>query len=241
MRCFWNNTFCSEIISVIVDRLETLNAFFLEFLASAQLPAGRNGALNEAGRTHQALLDSALATRNELAKLEEQRAALSRRLDRGGGVFARVGIGADTAQLRAELSEVEMRLKQLQKKLEGFEPRIESAKTKADFFAEEYQGRLGDYLNEPENAKRLFDARWTVELNTETAAVRARLLEDWLGRLEQHDLLVHILASYELRNLHHDYCPPSPLAAAQKGAGVARRVRARGRNSETVSGPAILT
>ena len=223
-----------------VDRLETLNAFFLEFLASAQLAGGRNGALSEAGRTHQALLDSALATRNELAKLEEQRAALSRRLDRGGGVFARVGIGADSAQLRAELSEVEMRLKQLQKKLEGFEPRIESAKTKADFFAEEYQGRLGDYLNEPENAQRLFDARWTGELNTETAAVRARLLEDWLARLEQRDLLVHILASYELRNFYHDYCPPSPLAAAEKGAGVARGVRARGGDSEAVSGAAIL-
>ena len=34
--------------------------------------------------------------------------------------------------------------------------------------------------------------------------------------MEQHDLLVHILASYELRNLHHDYCPPVHLQQLKK-------------------------
>ena len=42
--------------------------------------------------------DSALAAREELARLEEQRNALARQVRTGGGMLARVGIGADTGR-----------------------------------------------------------------------------------------------------------------------------------------------
>ena len=34
---------------------------------------------------------------------------------------------------------------------------IEASRGEADYLAKQYQERLGDYLNQPENARRLFD------------------------------------------------------------------------------------
>jgi hypothetical protein len=82
--------------------------------------------------------------------------------------------------------------------------------------AKEYQERLGDYLNQPENARRLLDPNAPGELVGAGAEIRARLLEEWITRLEQRDLLVHILASYQLRNICHDYCPPIHLQQLKK-------------------------
>ena len=108
------------------------------------------------------------------------------------------------APLRAAIAELEGRLKSLQDQLEHLGQRIEAAKVKHEFFAQEYHNRLGDYLNEPENARRLFDPRRPGDTDPATAETRIRLLDDWVARLTQHDLLVHVLASYELRNIYHD-------------------------------------
>ena len=63
-------------------------------------------------------------------------------------MFARVGIGADSAQLRAALSEEECRLKQLQKSSSSLSRALESAKTKAHRFLRrgvpEAPGRLSE-------------------------------------------------------------------------------------------------
>jgi len=81
-----------------------------------------------------------------------------------------------------------------------------------DFFNKDYKGRLGDYLNDPENAKRLFDASAG---DTETTE-KARLLAQLVDRLEQHDVLYHVLASYEIRPIAKEYCPPVHLQQLRK-------------------------
>ena len=196
------------------DRFETFDGLMLDLLRDTVLTGSRADEIAKASRTHAEFLNSAVAARDELAGLEEQRDALSRKLERGGGMFARVGIGADTSKVRVELSKVELRIKPLQAKLDQLAPQIETSKNKADFIAQEYDRILGDYLNEPENAHRLFDADW--QGSQEPAGTRARRLEDWVVRLEKRDLLIHVLASYELRNLYHDYCPPIHLQQLKK-------------------------
>src|SRR4029077_19768200 len=62
----------------------------------------------------------------------------------------------------------------------------------------------------------LFDPNASGESRGASADMRARLLEEWVARLEQRDLLVHILASYQLRNICHDYCPPIHLQQLKK-------------------------
>ena len=198
------------------DRLETVDEFFREFLCETLHVGEPASELNAARMVHRELLDSAMAAREELVRLEEQRATLARRVERGGGVLARVGIASDASHLRASLSDVETRMKHLSEKLEALGPRIEAAKTKANFLAEEHQGRLADYLNEPENARRLLDAKWIAESDVEAPEVRDRRLDAWLARLEQRGLLPHVLASYQLRNVYHDYCPPVHLQQLKK-------------------------
>src|SRR5580700_11317584 len=191
------------------DRFETFDGLLMELLRETVLTSSRADEIAKASRIHQDLLNSAVAIREELAGLEGQRDALSRKLENGGGMLARVGIGTDPSRVRSELSKIEPRIKQLQAKLDQLAPQIEAAKNKADFTGQEYDRILGDYLNEPENAHRLFDAEWPE--HPEAAAARARRLDDWVARLEKRDLLIHVLASYELRNIFHDYCPPVHL------------------------------
>src|SRR6202171_3167425 len=198
------------------DRFETFDALLLDFLREWVLAGDQGSELSEAWRAHLELVDYTMGSRAEIARLEEEHAALARRLERTEGLMARVGLGSDPANIRAAMSDVEKRLRHLRHKLESTGPRIEAARGQADYLSGQYQNRLGDYLNEPENARRLFGVNARGAERGAAAETRARLLEEWVARLEQRDLLIHILASYQLRNICHDYCPPIPLSQMQK-------------------------
>jgi len=198
------------------DRFETFDALLLDFMRESVLAGDRGGELSDAWRAHQELVDYTMASRAEIARLDEEHATLARRLERTDGLMARVGLGSDPATLRAAITDVDKRLRHLRHKLEATGPRIEAARGQADFLSEQYQNRLGDYLNEPENARRLFDASAPGEERGGAAETRARLLEEWIARLEQRDLLIHVLASYQLRNICHDFCPPIHLQQLKK-------------------------
>ena len=198
------------------DRFQTLDAMFLDFLREFVLTGKQGKNVPDPNRTHQQLVDGTVACRAEIARLEVERDALAKRLERSAGLIGRVGLGTDPATLRAAISDVEMRLRHARRKLEESSSRIEAARVEADFQANQYQEQVGDYLNQPENARRLFDASAPGEPRGAAVEVRARLLEEWVARLEQRDLLVHILASYQLRNICHDYCPPIHLQQLKK-------------------------
>ncbi len=198
------------------DRFETFDALLLDLLRESVLAGNQGSELSEALRAHQDLVDNTLATRAEIARLEEEHATLGRRMERTDGLMARVGFGSDPASLRAAITDVEKRLRHVRHKLETLGPRIEEARSKADYLAGQYQSQLGDYLNQPENARRLFDANAPGEERGAAAETRARLLEEWVARIEQRDLLFHVLASYQLRNICHDYCPPIHLQQLKK-------------------------
>ena len=198
------------------DRFETFDALLLDFLRESVLAGNQGGELSEAWQTHQKLVDGAMASRAEIARLEEEHNTLARRLERAGSLMGRVGLGSDPASLRAAITDVEKRLRLARFKVEDAGPRIETARGEADYLTKQYQERLGDYLSQPENARRLFDPNAPGEERGASAEMRARLLEEWIARLEQRDLLVHILASYQLRNICHDYCPPIHLQQLKK-------------------------
>src|SRR5712692_4454814 len=198
------------------DRFETIDGLMLDFIREGVLAGAQGGELNEAMRAHQELTDAAISIRAEIARLEEERDTVARRLERSGGLMGRVGLGADPSSTRAALSNVEKRLRHEQSKLEGLSPRLEAARGKADFVSGQYQNNLGDYLSEPENARRLFDSSASRQMGSAFGNMQDQLLEEWIARLEQRDLLVQILASYQLRNICHDYCPPIHLQQLKK-------------------------
>ena len=77
-------------------------------------------------------------------------------------------------------------------------------------------------MNQPANAKRLFDTAAPSEGDA-TQEMRVRLLQEWVHRLEERDLLFHVLASYELRKIHGEYCPPIHLQQLKKALFIAKK------------------
>jgi len=195
------------------DRFEAMDTLFQEFIREAGVTFGHDPAHTEAIQSHTALLESVETIRADIAGIEEQREATRKRLERGDSFLTKFLSSGDPADLKASLNDLEQRLKHQECKLEEMGPQIDAARQKLDFFVKDHAGKLGEYLNEPENAKRLFDASSAGEAE---APNRARLLAQLLDRLEQHEILYHILASYEIRPIASDYCPPVHLQQLRK-------------------------
>ena len=102
-----------------------------------------------------------------------------------------------TAASPGELDDLRRKSEGLEKNLGELGPQIDAAKQRLEFLTEEHKGRLGDYLNQPANARRLFDAQADGRGKRSGPETRARLLEEWVHRLEERDLLFHVLAGYE--------------------------------------------
>ena len=195
------------------DRFEAMDALFQEFLEQAGVAIATDPAFAEAQREHHVLLGQVQAIRNEIANLEEQREAHRKRLERGDGLFGKFLGAGDPANLKASLNDIELRLKHQQLKLEEFGPQLEAAKQKLDFFLKDHHGQLGDYLNEPKNATKLFDPGAEPEsLRAQRAQLLARLIE----RMGQQEVLYHVLAGYEIRSIAAQYHPPVHLQQLRK-------------------------
>ena len=195
------------------DRFEIMDALFHEFLREAGLKLSQDPSYSEATQEYAALVQQAERMRSEVANLEEQREELLKRVERSEGFLTKFLTTSGSADLKAALNDVEMRLKHQETKLEELGPEIDAAKQKIDFLAKDHKGKVDDYLNEPENAQRLFDPMFAPESNR---ALRARMLTELLDRLEKQEILYHVLASYEIRPIAQDYCPPVHLQQLRK-------------------------
>ena len=195
------------------DRFEAMDTLFQEFIREAGVTLSHDPAHTEAIQSHTTLLETVESTRADIATLEEQREATRKRLERGDSFLTKFLSSGDPADLKASLNDLEQRLKHQECKLEEMGPQIDAARQKLDFFVKDHAGKLGAYLNEPENAKRLFDASSASEAEAPT---RARLLAQLVDRLEHHEILYHVLASYEIRPIASDYCPPVHLQQLRK-------------------------
>jgi hypothetical protein len=195
------------------DRFEAVDALFQEFLKEAGVEPPDELATSEAAQGFRELSREAEKTRAELTGFEEQRETLRKKLERGDGLLNKFLSSGNPAELRVSFSETEKRIKELRATLDQLASQIESAKLQADFATKDSQGKLGDYLNDPENARRLFDPGGGDEPER---VARARLLGQLAARLEEKELTVHLLASYEIRPIAGDFCPPVHLQQLKK-------------------------
>ena len=195
------------------DRFESMDTLFQELLGETGLGEGYDAGSVEAAQAHSALLQMAESCQTDISNLEEQRETIRKKLGRGDSFLNKFLGSDDPANLKASLGDIEMRREHQKVKLEELAPQIDAAKQKLDFFSKDYKGRLGDYLNEPENAKRLFDPATGPEEEREQ---RSRSLAKLLDRLEQHEILYHVLASYEIRPIAPEFSPPVHLQQLRK-------------------------
>jgi hypothetical protein len=195
------------------DRLEAMDALFQDFLKEAGVRVGPESVPSKPGEEYRAIFAEADKFHREIASLEEQREGLRKRLEKGDGLLNKFLSSTDPAEIKASLSDVENRLNHFQKSLEEMAPRLDRAKKQAEFVQKDYEGKIGDYLNEPENARKLFDVANAPESEK---PFRAKLLGQLTARLEQQELIAHLLASYEIRPIASDYCPPVHLQQLRK-------------------------
>jgi hypothetical protein len=193
------------------DRREAAEARLLRFMEECVFEHPPDKALHAAQEEHRKLTGEALRLRAQLGRLDKERDTLANKLEQGGAFLSRLADGRSPERLRAALAEVEQERAVVEQELTALGPRLEDAGRKVDFFTEAYNARLDGYLNEPENARRMLDSAWSDEDGAAHGEARARLLDEWVNRLKEDGLLVHVLASYELRALHRDYCPPIHL------------------------------
>ncbi len=194
------------------DRFEIIDRLLLDLLREHVLPGEPAAHSAGAAQSHSGLVGSAVRMRTDLEHLDTDREDLIRRLERSEDLLGRMLRREEPAELRAALTDVDRRREFLQEKLDLLAPQIDSARQKKDFLDEQHQSKLGDYLDEPANARSLFDN----SSGGANAEFRGQLLDELLARLERQGILFSVLASYELRNLHHEYCPPLHLQQLRK-------------------------
>jgi hypothetical protein len=190
------------------DRFEAIDALFQEFLRESDEVSGAD---TQATENSGQLSVEEEKLRAELATLGEQRESLCKKLERGDGLFNKFLSTSSSSEVRASLEDVERKIRELRARLEHLSPQPEAAQQHAD--AKDIHGKLGDYLNDPENARRLFDS---TALDEAERATRARLLAQFMAKLEEKELIPHILASYEIRAMATDFCPPVHLQQLKK-------------------------
>ena len=200
------------------DRFEVFDMLLLGLVGDSILAEDDADELGKARKSHERLLEQARLLRSELERLEEDQSDLAASAgeieDRFPRLFKRRS-GA-SAEKKGELAGLKQKSASLETNLEELGPQIETAKQRLAFLTEESQSRLGDYLNQPENARRLFDSQYPSGEGEPAPEARAQLLEEWVHRLEERDLLFHVLAGYELRQIYSDYCPPIHLQQLKK-------------------------
>ncbi|HEY2121777.1 MAG TPA: hypothetical protein VGH37_21525 [Candidatus Acidoferrum sp.] len=197
------------------DRIEAMDELFQQFLRESGVSVPQAVASSQESESFKKLFAEADKIKKEIGTLEEQRESLTKRLESSGGLFNKLLSNApDPAEARASLNQIEGRLKTLHDRLAQFAPQLDNARHHVDFVSQDYQGKLGDYLNEPENAKRLFDVACAADETDRST--RARLLAQLTQKLEERELMMHILASYEIRPIASNFCPPVHLQQLRK-------------------------
>ncbi len=198
------------------DRFEVFEDLLREFLRDSVLVGEFGEAVRQAWRAFDGLAQGGIEAQAEMARLTAEREAIDRKLSGEPGLFERLLGSQDPQALRHTRADVDSRLGDIQRELESLGQKLEDSKQKAEALADSYHSRLGDFLDHPENARRLFDAKREDAAEAGVAAAREWLLDQWTDRLENRELLIHILSAYELRGICSQFCPPLHLQQLKK-------------------------
>ncbi|MGH9733805.1 MAG: hypothetical protein ACRD8A_04355 [Candidatus Acidiferrales bacterium] len=200
------------------DRFDVFDALLLDFIREFVVPDENAEELSRAHKSHERMLEQARSLHSELARIEQEIDEASGRSGGGDDGFSRLfrRSPANGGKPNREVAELKKRFASLGKQLEDLAPKIDAAKQRMEFLTSECQSQLGDYLNQPANARRLFDAEMPMEGNEPPAETRAQLLDEWMHRLEERELLFHVVAGYEVRRVAPSYSPPIHLQQLKK-------------------------
>jgi hypothetical protein len=199
------------------DRFEVFEELLLDFIRDFVHTDENAEELSRSRKSYDRLMEQARALRGEVIGLEEEQEEARRKSGGGDDLFAWPWKRRPSAsEPSSGPEELRKRAALLELNIEELGPGIDAAKQRMDFLTEEYRARIGNYLNDPENMRRLFDSRGASSGNEAPPETRERLLREWVNRLDERDLLAHVFAGYELRQIYMDYNPPVHLQQLKK-------------------------
>jgi hypothetical protein len=196
------------------DRFEAIDELFQEFLKETGAVTEQEPAEPAVAGSQRALSLEAEKLRAEIAALEDQREALRKKSEKGDGFLNKLLSSPNPVGVRNSLSDIEKQLATLQPQWEALAAQLQGARNAVGAAGDDTRAQITDYLNEPENARRLLDPGAASDEPDRTN--RARLLAQLAGKLEQRELTPHIIASYEIRPIAGDFCPPVHLQQLRK-------------------------
>jgi hypothetical protein len=200
------------------DRFAVFEALLLDFVREIVSDEDDGEELGKARKSYERLREQARLLRSELATIEREHDEVASRMGEAGDGFAQIFRlrGGGSSEEQGALDHLRGKSASLEGQLADLAPEIDAAKQRMEFLSDEHKSRLGDYLNQPANARRLFDAADSCDDSDVSPETRERLLEEWVHRLEERDLVYHMLAGYEIRKIHGEYCPPVHLQQLKK-------------------------
>jgi len=181
---------------------------------------------------------AAESSANELAQLEGERQEavaqlqeLTRRL-RGGGHTGRQGEGGrgplgwlgsltSRSETSARPGNDETQTSDLESQREQHAVAVTELESRVAFLREQDEKRMAETLSNPANAERLFGSLSETGAPETSIPAQRALLRRLHSRLDQDGILTYILASYHLKTIYKEFCPP--LNPQQLKHGVASR------------------
>jgi hypothetical protein len=138
-------------------------------------------------------------TRLESGEAEEWEVKLEHRVDRLQEV---------NRLRRQALSASEPEVAELEHEREELSREVEELEQKVAFRRQSYEARVSEILSNPVNAEQLFGPVGTSGERVERTARQEAFLRELHRELERAGMLRYILASYHLRPLYKEFCPP---------------------------------
>ncbi|MFQ5926968.1 MAG: hypothetical protein ACE5MH_05990, partial [Terriglobia bacterium] len=187
-----------------VDREDRVVAVVENLLKERVLKLAEDADVTRAQHQHEQLVHSLQDQNRTVHQLEARLAELERADRSAGRWFSRRPV----AEIHAEVRNVQEQLRRAWEGRDVLVRRVEEAEQSSSFVRERYETHVADILCNPANARELFGAAGVPAEDEEKGRVRAALLDELYRRLEQHGMLKSILASYYLKPVHKDFCPP---------------------------------
>jgi ABC-type thiamine transport system ATPase subunit len=132
---------------------------FVKYLKGAGVAAAQESPQSALAGKDRALALEAERLRAAIAALEEQRENLRKKLVRDAGLLIKLlsSVDLDPGDLRNSFRNIEKQIAAMQTRTWGMTHQVEEAQEQAECISRDSQDKLADYLNEPENARRLLD------------------------------------------------------------------------------------
>ena len=191
------------------DRVALLDRIFQSLLREHVLVTQGGEESREAEEAYQRQLSEIVSYKKGLETLEEERMELGRQLAQRQSLAFRLFSRSSPSELAARLAGVEEQYREMEVALEQRTEELEQAKQRLEYVSEQFENLLGEFLNNPVNARALFGAPTPVaEADVPSARLRRFLFEEMCRSLNHNRLAEHILAAYEIRGFYRDFCPP---------------------------------